>query len=283
MPLRVALQAAHYPNGGGAPGEAMWAYQLAHRLAPHLEAQGVDVTIVYDWYGTHAPASMREQYDLFYAIHYDAAIYGAGKNTGCLIDRYTADPVAAESDRFIELWEYRYPQATGIPNRPERRNSNTNLYYAYSSTRRTRTPAVVAEHGVGAPTGTGGYPPGQDAPYLHSHLDELAALVAGIILDFLGVAIVVPIIQPPTEPPLEEPMPILSDVQAQAAAAHLWHPFPFIPDFALPSAWLAEWRAGRWKGRPLEPEIDLPDGGKLQRFELGTGVWTPGAGVSWDA
>jgi hypothetical protein len=191
--------------------------------------------------------------------------------------------VAAESDRFIRLWEYRYPRATGIPNHPERRNSNTNLYYAYASTRRTGTPAVVAEHGVGAPVGTGGYPPGDDAAYLHGQIDEVAQIVGGLILDYLGVAAPVPIVLPPSPEP-EEPMPILDDAQRLAAAEWIWrHVGPFPSEFAIPRAWLDEWRAGRYRGAPLSPEVDLPDGAKLQEFAHGACVWHPSHGTSWES
>jgi len=183
---RVLIQAVHVAANppSGAPGEAEWTLQAAVAVAGKLEAAGVGCAVLHDWLNQKPPASVATDADLLIAIHYDAAVYGAGRNTGCFADRAAADPMAAESDRFIREWEAIYPEATGIPLHNERRNPNTWDYYAFRDTT-AKTPGVILECGVGAPTGTGGYPPGQDAAYLRDHLDDIAHLITIAVLHFL--------------------------------------------------------------------------------------------------
>jgi hypothetical protein len=93
-------------------------------------------------------------------MHYDANL-GPTYNTGGFADRYRPErfpktdprstypnPNAANEDRFIAIWERRYPEATGIPLRNERRNPNSYDYYGYHATTE-RTCSVLLEHGVG--------------------------------------------------------------------------------------------------------------------------------------
>lgn len=211
--MRVLLQAGHHPSGGGAPGESSWCFHLAHRIAAKLEAAGVECAVVGDWLNKPPPPQTREDWDLFLALHYDAAIYGDGKNTGCFADRATGDPMAGESDRFIALWETTYPGLLGIPLRNSRRNANTSQYYAFRDTT-ARTPGVIIEHGCGAPVGTGGFPPGEDAGTLHDRIDEVAEADALAAIVFLGAAAPAP----PTEDigmsRIAELEAILRDVQA---------------------------------------------------------------------
>lgn len=186
MSKRVLIQAGHVGASppSGAPGEAAWTLQAALAIADNLETAGIGCVVLHDWLNQKPPASVATDANLFLAIHYDAAVYGAGKNTGCFADRAAADPMAAASDRFIREWEALYPAATGIPLHNERRNPNTWDYYAFRDTT-ADTPGVLLECGVGAPTGTGGYPPGQDAAYLRDHLDEVARCIAVATLHFL--------------------------------------------------------------------------------------------------
>jgi uncharacterized coiled-coil protein SlyX len=120
----------------------------------------------------------------FYSAHYDAAIYGPGQNTGCFAGRASGDPSGHLADRFIELWSATYPLATGIPLRPERLNPNVTDYYAFRDTPAT-VPGVLIEHGCGAPVGTGGFPPGQDAALLHGQIERVADADTAAILGYL--------------------------------------------------------------------------------------------------
>jgi N-acetylmuramoyl-L-alanine amidase len=122
---RVLLQAGHsaqFPpyrtGGGGAPGEAAWATDLAAMLAGRLRAAGVEVVCIGAWLVNgvvvQAPALVTDKdYDLFLSLHYDAAIYA--QNTGCIVARAANDPLGSLADRFIAIWQRRYPAALGIP------------------------------------------------------------------------------------------------------------------------------------------------------------------------
>ena len=189
---RVLIEAGHYPNGGGAPGEAAWAYELGHRLATKLEANGIQVAVIGTFFGGGDPAVQRrirptqvlEDWDLSLHLHFDGATYGAGRNSGAFADRARYDPMGHESDRFISVWEPLYRQ-TGIPMMHGRRGPNTWAYYAFNHTTDS-TPGVLLEHGVGALVGKDGYPPGDDATLLHDRIDWLASLDAQAVLHFLA-------------------------------------------------------------------------------------------------
>jgi hypothetical protein len=214
---RVLIQAGHsaqFPpyrtGGGGAPGEAAWATDLAAVLTGRLRAAGVEVVCVGAWLVNgivgSAPASVTdEDYDLFISLHYDANL-GPTYNTGGFADRYRPErfpktdprskypnPNAANEDRFIAIWERRYPEATGIPLRNERRNPNSYDYYGYSATTE-RTCSVLLEHGVGQ---------GLDHATLFDRIDEVARVDAACVLEYLGI----------TAPEEEDDMAKLSEDQ----------------------------------------------------------------------
>jgi hypothetical protein len=184
---RVLLQAGHsaqFPpyrtGGGGAPGEAAWATDLAAMLAGRLRAAGVEVVCVGAWLVNgvvgSAPASVTdEDYDLFLSLHYDAAIYA--ENTGCIVARAANDPAGALADRFIAIWKRRYPAALGIPLHQERVNPNMTDYYAFRDTT-AQTPGVILEHGVGQ---------GLDHATLFDRVDEVARVDAACVLEYLGI------------------------------------------------------------------------------------------------
>jgi N-acetylmuramoyl-L-alanine amidase len=186
---RVLLQAGHsaqFPpyrtGGGGAPGEAAWATDLAAMLAGRLRAAGVEVVCVGAWLVNgvvgSAPASVTdEDYDLFLSLHYDAAIYA--ENTGCIVARAANDPVGSLADRFITIWQRRYPAATGIPLHQERVNPNMTDYYAFRDTT-AQTPGVILEHGVGH---------GLDHATLFDRIDEVARVDAACVLEYLGITV----------------------------------------------------------------------------------------------
>ena len=191
---RVLLQAGHsaqfqpfQTGGGGAPGEASWVTDLARRIAARLSTRGVDVTLVGCWNldNSNAPAAVTKQdYALALSLHYDAAVYGAGKNTGCFADRARGDPMGADADRFIALWEPLYTRATGLPLHNERRNPNTWDYYAWRATT-DKTPGVLIEHGVGP----------------EASLDVAADADAAAVLAYLNGGQTVPIVAPLPPPP----------------------------------------------------------------------------------
>lgn len=188
---RVILQAGHFPQAGGAPGEAVWTYELARRIADRLERKGIATGIIGDFYSRQAPAAVWQDWDLFLALHYDAAIYAARgeANSGCFADR-SGNPrhQTVDADRFIALWEHLYPTETGIPLAKWRSNPNTTAYYAYVPLAH-RVPCVLIEHGVGAPVGTGGYPPGDDAVVLHGGIDHVADVDAAAVLRYFGLGL----------------------------------------------------------------------------------------------
>lgn len=191
--MKLIIQAGHaawvsrsgrnYPVGGGAPGEAQWAWALAHLMAARLAASGVESLIVGQWYNLPAPPEATDPADLFLSLHYDAAVYGQGLNTGCFADRWQAETMPDAADAFIRLWSDSYPLATGIPLRNERRNANTSLYYAYSAV--TVAPAVLIEHGCGSPVPVGIYPAGQDSAFLHNEIETVADANTAAVLAWL--------------------------------------------------------------------------------------------------
>jgi hypothetical protein len=82
---------------------------------------------------------------------------------------------------------------------------------------------------------------------------------------------------------------ILNGAQQAAVQAALWGDYwnPAMADFALPTAWRDEWKAGRYRGRPLSGEEDIPasedkPAGKFQVFELGVACWLEHHPVSWN-
>jgi hypothetical protein len=200
---RVLIQAGHsaqFPpyrtGGGGAPGEAAWATDLAAVLTGRLRAAGVEVVCVGAWLVNgavvQAPALVTDKdYDLFLSLHYDAAIYA--QNTGCIVARAANDPAGSLADRFIAIWKRRYPAALGIPLHQERVNPNMTDYYAFRDTT-AQTPGVILEHGVGQ---------GLDHATLFDRIDEVARVDAACVLEYLGI----------TTPEEDEDMAKLSEDQ----------------------------------------------------------------------
>ncbi len=82
---RVLLQAGHLdlnrhrplPPYTGAPGEAMWAADIAERLGTRLVAAGHAVKVIGAWNDTinhtDAPAAVHQDYALFVSLHYDGS------------------------------------------------------------------------------------------------------------------------------------------------------------------------------------------------------------------
>lgn len=193
---RVLIQAGHASayspyrtGGGGAPGEAEWATDLAGLLGARLEDAGVEAVLVGAWLvngvEVAAPPEVNQDYHLFVSLHYDAAVYGAGNNTGAFADRAALDPLGFLADEAIRQWEQRWTEETPIPLANQRRNANTRGYYAFRATS-AATPGIIIEHGCGAPVPASGFPPGQDAAYLRDHLEHVADVDARAILSYLA-------------------------------------------------------------------------------------------------
>ena len=173
--MNVLIQAGHYPNAGGAPGEAAWTWELGTRIVQRLRNAGVAASIIGDFYNKPAPSICAWDFDLFVALHYDAAIYA--ENTGCFAGRALFDPCGAQADAFIRIWERIYPAATGIPIHNERLNPNVTDYYGFHATS-ARTPGVLIEHGVGQ---------GLDHSTLFDRIDVVADADVAAILEYLGI------------------------------------------------------------------------------------------------
>lgn len=94
-----------------------------------------------------------------------------------------------------------------------------------------------------------------------------------------------PVVPDPTPDPPVEDVTMLTEEQAAAVAALAWNErgVPFVPTFAIPAAWVSEWKAGRYRGLPRAGEWDGPDGTKVQPFDHGLAVWVPDQGVTWTA
>jgi hypothetical protein len=192
----VLIQAGHAPQSGAGPrgavpGEARWTARLAERLAARLRDAGVRVTIVGEWQGHQAPPEVGRHHQLFLSLRYDAAGYAASGDprgdSGCFADRAIGDPVASLSDLAIREWERVYPRGRGgapIPLANDRRSPGTCQHYAFRAISGL-TPGVVLVHGCGAPVGSGGFPAGDDAPFLHGQIERVAELDARAVLRFL--------------------------------------------------------------------------------------------------
>jgi hypothetical protein len=81
---------------------------------------------------------------------------------------------------------------------------------------------------------------------------------------------------PPARLPAEELRPVAETVFGNVQ---------FTPELGLADAWIRELGAGRYRGRPLGGEQDLPlvAGARFQLFEYGVAIYLPGRGVSWTA
>lgn len=91
----------------------------------------------------------------------------------------------------------------------------------------------------------------------------------------------------PPQPP--EVAMILTGAQQAAVQAAVWGEYwnPDMADFALPTAWREEWKAGRWRGQPISTEQDIPasedkPAGKFQLFTGGCACWLQDQPVSWN-
>jgi murein DD-endopeptidase MepM/ murein hydrolase activator NlpD len=177
LPYAVLLQAGHYPNAGGAPREAEWTMLLAQRLQARLQAAGVFVGIVGDYYGKTPPVETHSDWDLYVSIHYDA-FQPPSYTSGGSVARGDYETEHWEADRFVNLWKSRYPNLTQIPLAMQRVNPNMTQYYGFRPLSDI-TPGVLVEHGCGM---------GDDRGKLWDGIDSIADADTSILLEYLGIS-----------------------------------------------------------------------------------------------
>lgn len=276
IPYRVLLQEGHVgaQPASGAPREAEWTGWIAPMIAAKLRAAGVETAFIGDFYNgpDAAEAKLLEQdWDVMWAIHYDAAVYGATTgNTGCCIARGTAETEWWEADRLLSHWTGRYPALTKIPLHQERVNRNMSEYYGLRYLSYV-TPGIVVEHGVGAPGA------GLDAPILWGAPDEVAAADAVAILKWLHL--------PPTTTMEPSIMAILNDEELYTVLNNGWQQLcsPVVPcnrESAIYKAIVERGRAEKKWPLPLAPEFDHGFG-VSQWFRDGTLAVYKAGSVSW--
>lgn len=294
-PYRVCLQAGHYPNGGGAPGEAAWTQRFALALIPRLNALGIETVLVGDFFNKAVPVEVTYVYDLFYSIHYDASMYGPTPemNRGGFVDFGTPETEVWEAARFNDLWESMYPKATGIPHR-ERANPNTNFYYAFSRLSGP-TPGIVAEHGCGSILDfwekDAFRPKGGDREVLYDGMGIVVAAVEQVFARYFSLSLT----PTPTPPPVPDTEYRLErwgmfgmdqDNTIEFVLKPLWAMGgqTIIPQGGMTKLVADLYIGGVYFGRPLSGELPMPqrkDGvnGIQQLFDHGQVVyWLDGKG-----
>ena len=296
MSARVLLQAGHsaeftpfHAGGGGAPGEADWNSRLVRALAAELRTyDGVSVEIVGSFmsngFTINPPGAISQPHDLFLSSHYDAAIYGVG---GGFVDRYRPENYgrkptgqANAEENFMGLFEQTFFPSLGILHKPQRRNPNTNDYYAFRYLHH-KTPRVLIEFGVGAPG------VGQDSKVLWGELGRVAAVTARIVVESLvqrGVLDRAEPVEPEVPDMFEQPL-----TRAQAVANVQQFGFELPEGFAISERIIesAMVNGGKeWRGPVISEEYPYthPDGKETTRRDCtaGTAEYDPGTGtVGW--
>ena len=175
-------------SGTGAPGEAEFNWKVGIALEKLLQEDGHSTYL--DDANTNCKKEVTKQdWDLAFAIHADANIYGTG---GGFVDvlRPDWDPARVESARIAQAIRDRYFPETGIVNHPERSNKNTSEYYLWNYLTDS-TPCVIIECGV----------------LLDAHdsviLNDTQRVAKGIregIRKAFGTVVTPPTPEPPTDP-----------------------------------------------------------------------------------
>lgn len=165
MLRKIMLQAGHQnaknncdPNlrgGTGAPGEVEFTVRVRDALSKILlEKKNTDGTQAFQLFLKDATANCDQtldnvDYDLFFAIHYDADVYGKGGGFTDFPEPST-DFATAESQRLARVIAEEYFPHSGIEfiPPPARRNPNTKYYYMWKFLSK-KTPCVIIEAGVG--------------------------------------------------------------------------------------------------------------------------------------
>lgn len=286
IPFRVLLQAGHYPNAGGAPGEAEWTMRLAMKVATILR-QYITCEIVGDFYGKTPPAETHHDWDAFIAFHYDA-YQPPAYTSGCSAARGEYETEYWEADRLKNLWLSKYPTTVGIPLAMQRVGPNMTQYYGFRPLTAV-TPGIILEHGCGQ---------GDDKAALWDGIGIVAATDAAIILSYLGVETGGTKPDPVPVPPFGRSRTVaeraFDDAQLTAVQAAIWGPWwsqnPEFAGFGLPRAWRAAMVSGFDLGAPIgEPQkINGDNNLQFQRCERGTLFWNgkvspeTGGRISWN-
>lgn len=305
MAPRVLLQAGHSAlyapyatGGGGAPAEAEWTARLVGALSTDLRARGIDTVCLGSWmsYGVAGipPTVAHEPYDLFIAAHYDAAIYGGGYNTGGFADRYRPENygrtiiparhlASVQADAFIAEWEGWYFPSTGIPNATQRRNANTNDYYAFRGLAES-TPAVLIEFGIGAPG------VGLNADLLWNRLDVVVGATANAVARNLadrGLYAIPPVPEPDDmEAELRALLPDPPITRAQALRDLQQLGFGLPEGFRISELMIKDAMLGCWRGPVISDEypFTMRDGRQVVRRDCtgGSAEYDPSTSTaSW--
>lgn len=142
---KILLQAGHMgrtSGATGAPGEKAWTEKTCKQIVKLLEGR-VDVTLI----GADNWANeVKDHYDLFLAVHYDADIYN---DRGGFTDypEPKTDGATKLSQKYAKMIGQYFFDKTGIPFR-YRGNANTRYYYMWKHIE-YHTPCVLIEAGVG--------------------------------------------------------------------------------------------------------------------------------------
>jgi len=156
MAKLICLQAGHenisnncvasLRSGTGAPGEKDFTVRIRNRLSQILQSKGFQIQLVDANF--NCDPQVDKDFDLFLAIHYDAAIYGTGGGFADFPEPST-DDATIESQRITDVIASEYFSGnTGIAYHPERRNKNSKFYYMWKFLS-SKTPCVLLECGVG--------------------------------------------------------------------------------------------------------------------------------------
>lgn len=148
--MKICIQSGHEgrtSGATGAPGEQEFTRRIANTLAEKLRARGITVyRLDADVDTSDEKEALKQDFDLFLAIHGDADVYNDG---GGFVDfpEPSTDGATKESQRIAKAIESQYFDHTGIVNHPERSNKNTRYYYMWSQLS-LKTPCVIVECGV---------------------------------------------------------------------------------------------------------------------------------------
>lgn len=143
---KIALQAGHYgrtTGSTGAPGEQELTARIWKNLSQKLIEKGFQVVM----FGADPPYDdvLKQDFNLFLALHGDANIYGTGGGFADYPEPST-DGATAESQRICKVINDVYFTETGIKY-VNRSNKNTRYYYMWKYLS-IKTPCVVIEMGV---------------------------------------------------------------------------------------------------------------------------------------
>jgi N-acetylmuramoyl-L-alanine amidase len=143
--IKIALQGGHLgatTGATGAPGEQELTRRIRTRLSEILISKGFQV-FLFD--AVVPQAQVNQDFNLFLALHGDAAIYGTGGGFADYPEPKT-DGATLESQRITKVIIDSYFPETQIKY-VNRSNANTRYYYVWKQLS-PKTPCVIIEMGV---------------------------------------------------------------------------------------------------------------------------------------